>query len=461
MTISRKIADHIAVTTYEQIPAETIQVAKKSLLDTIGVILAANRLGDGCEPLVRFAVSGGGAPESTILGYALRVPAPMAAFANGAMSHALDFEDTHDDAFVHSNAASIPAALAVAEAVGGVSGREFLTAITLGSELVCRMGLSLEEDLLQHGWYMPPVFSAYGATASAAKLLNLTAEQVLDAFSLTMCQATCSAELTNNPQSVIRSVRDCFAAKAGVVSALLAREGVSGFTEPFEGKRGFFHAFARGRYNPETLTKELGERYEAARISFKLWPSCRGTHPYIEGVQNIMRKHGLKPEQIASIKAVVSKVNQMLCEPLAAKKAPATPINAKFSIPFVIATTVHYGDVTLDHFTEEALGNRQVLETAQKVSYEVDEKLSFKETLHGTVIIEAGGQIFTEKVETPFGHPDHPVSDELLVGKFLSCAQHTAVPVPESNLRRAADMILNLEQVGDMRELTALFHPAG
>jgi len=460
MTISRTIAETIATTSHEHIPAEVIRVSKRSLLDLIGVILAASSLGDGCAPMAEFALGTRGAPESTVLGFARRVPAPQAAFANGAMAHALDFEDTHDAAFVHSSAATIPAALAAAEMIGGVSGGEFLAAITLGCELVCRMGLALEEDLLTYGWYMPPVFGAYGAAAAAGNILGLTAEQMLDAFSLTMCQATCSAELTNNPQSVIRSVRDAFAAQAGIVSALLARRGVRGFAEPFEGKRGFFHAFARGRYRPEALTEGLGERYEAARVSFKLWPSCRGTHPYIEGVLQLMRGHRLAPERISSIRAIVSPVNRMLCEPEEGKKSPATPINAKFSIPFVIATAIHHGDVKLEHFSPQALKDPKVLETARKVSHTVDETLSFKETLRGTVILEADGRLHTATIEAPRGHPDRPVSDELLIGKFLSCARHAAVPIPEDRLRRAADMILNLEQVADMRELAALFLPA-
>ena len=280
--VSSALAHHVVSAQFEDLSPAAVEATRKSLLDALGVSLGASGLGEGCAVFAAQAIACGGKPESTILGFSTKVPAAMAAFANGSMAHALDFEDAFDGAPVHPNAAVVPAALAVAQAIGGVSGKELLLALAVGCDLVCRLGVALTANLDSYGWYPPPILSAFGAAAAAARLLRLTETQVLDAFSLVLCQATCSAELKYSPNSVIRAVRDAFPAQAGVVAAQLAQRGVSGFERPFEGNAGFFATFARGNYDPQLLLRGLGREFLGERISFKPWPSCRGTHAFIE-----------------------------------------------------------------------------------------------------------------------------------------------------------------------------------
>ena len=454
MNESLTLAKHIADTNFDDLPGNATDAAKKSFLDAVGVTLAAGTLGEGCKAFVDLAVAAGGKKESTVLRFGVKVPAFMAAFANGSMAHALDFEDAHDRAPVHPNAATIPAALAVAESIGNVSGREFATAIVLGCDLVCRLGLALNENPLEDGWYIPPILGAFGATAAACKLLDLTAEQIVDAFSLTLCQATCSAELTHSPHSVVRSIRDAFSAKAGVLSALLARQGIVGFRQPIEGKAGLYSLYARGNYDPMMLTNELGRIFEGANVSFKPWPSCRGTHSYIDAVLQIKDAYNLKPGDVETIKVVVSPVNIMLCEPLEGKQNPVTAIDAKFSLPFVVATALLYGRVTLDHFTPQALAEQDVLEVARKVTYEVDTGLSLKEAVRGFLQIDTRNETLSKRVDFPYGHPRNPISQEALVSKFMDCAKHLDRRISKRKLNEIVGLILNLEQVENVCEIT-------
>ncbi len=454
MNESLTLARHIAATSYDDLPSNAIDAAQKSFLDALGVTLAAGTLGEGCKAFVDLAMAGGGKRESTILGFGVKVPALMAAFANGSMAHALDFEDAHDRAPVHPNAATIPAALAAAESIGNVSGREFTTAIALGCDLVCRLGLALNENPLEDGWYIPPILGAFGATTAVCKLLNLTAGQVVDAFSLTLCQATCSAELTQSPHSVVRSIRDAFSAKAGLLSALLAHQGVAGFDQPIEGKAGLFSLYARGNYDPAILTAELGQTFEGAHVSFKPWPSCRGTHSYIDAVLRIRDAHDLKPNDVEVIKVVVSPVNEMLCEPLGRKQNPVTAIDAKFSLPFVVATALVYGRVALDHFTTQALADQDVLELARKLTYQVDTGLTLKEAVRGFLQIKTRNGILSATVDFPYGHPKNPISQEALVSKFMDCARHSARRISKGKLNEIVGLIARLEQVEDVCEIT-------
>lgn len=454
---SQRIAEWVEQTEFAHIPDEAVAVMKNALLDTIGVIMAANSLGEGSKAFLSLAIETGGKKESTIIGFGEKVPSYMAAFANGSMVHALDFEDAHDEAGVHPNAATIPAVLALAESMGKIDGKQLLTAAIIGSELVCRMGLALTANILEYGWYTPAILGAFGATVACAKLLNLKREQILDALSLCLCQAACSAEIINNPKCLIRGVREAFGAKTGVLSAILAKKGVKGFDRPFEGEYGFFSIYARGNYDPRKLLSELGEKYECANISFKPWPSCRGTHPYIEATIKIFKDYCICPKDVKSIRVIVGErsVARRLCEPPERKRKPRTAIDAKFSIPFTVAIAAQYGDVKLEHFKKGFLKDKNLVEIARKVEHSIDPDLDWRTSNPGIVEVSLkDGRTIREEVKYPYGHPRNPISFEKLVSKFLECSSYAHRPLEDDSLREIIERVQKIEKLEDIRELT-------
>ncbi|MBN1848086.1 MAG: MmgE/PrpD family protein [Deltaproteobacteria bacterium] len=454
MNESTILAKYAVETRYEDLPDRAREMAKMSFLDALGVTLAASSLGKGCQAFVDIAGQGEGKKESTILGFQKKVPAPMAAFANGSMAHALDFEDAHDQALVHPNAVAVPVTLALAESMGDVDGKAFITALAVGCDLVCRLGLAFKENPAEYGWYIPPILGAFGATAAAGRLLGLSETEMVDAFSLTLCQATCSAELRYSPESDIRAVRDAFAAKAALLSALLAKKGIKGFDHPFEGKAGLFSLYSKGHYDSDTLLKDLGKVFEGANVSFKPWPTCRGTHTFIEAAFNIIDEENVRPEDISDIRVIVSSFNQMLCEPLEVKRNPQAVIDAKFSIPFVLATALVYGNVTLDHFVPESLKDDKVLRLAQKIRYELDASLGLREATRAFLEIKTrDNMILTKQIDQAYGHPDHPISKEALVKKFMDCAAKAVKKIPENHLEKVVELILGLEELKDIRKV--------
>jgi 2-methylcitrate dehydratase PrpD len=457
MNESAILAKYVANTVYEDLPEKAIEMTKMSLLDALGVTLAASGLCEECRAFVEIAVENGGKKESTILGFQVQVPAHMAAFANGSMAHALDFEDAHDLALVHPNAATVPAALAMAESIGKVSGKDFITSLAVGCDIVCRLGLAFDENPGEYGWYIPPILASFGATAAVGKLLNLDETGILDAFSLTLCQSTCSAELRYSPRSDIRSVRDAFAAQAGVLAARLAQKAVKGFDHPFEGKAGLFSLYSKGKYDGLRLIEGLGTRFEGANISFKPWPACRGTHTYIEAALHILKEHALDPNDIADIRVIVSSFNRMLCEPEHVKKAPQTVIDAKFSIPFTVATALYHKEVGLEHFTPERLKDKNVLQLAQKIRYDLDPGLGLRDATRGFLEIKTkDNKTYTKRVDRAYGHPDNPVSQEAIVAKFMSCADKAETRISRDRLKEVSKCILSLEQINDIRQIVEL-----
>lgn len=454
---SDRIADHLAVVRWRDLPPVAVAAAKRSLLDALGVSLAATRLGDGCAAFLDLVVADGGAERSVVLGRGVRVPPQHAAFANGALAHALDFEDTHDAAVVHPNAATVPAALAIAEA-GNHSGRDLLLAIAVGSDLTCRLGLGLKSDPGKRGWYTPAILSAFGAAAAAGVLLRLDRRGMLDTLSLTLCQATCSAEITSSPDALIRGVREAFSARAGVQAALLAEKRVTGFDQPLEGKAGFYALYGGGGFDESKLCGDLGRRFEGADVSFKPWPTCRGTHVYIDMLLRLLGDHDIAPASIDSIEIDVNSLNVMLCEPVAQKQAPRVNIDAKFSLPFTLALSALRGAPELSHFTPTTLVDVDILRLAARVRHTLEPSWPYHEPTRGRLQLRLrDGRQFSANESVAPGHPDRPMSDAALQAKFRSCAKLTETPLADSAIDRIIDIVMALEQ-STARDLANALH---
>lgn len=454
--ISDAIAAHVAGMRFEALPPATIAAAKQVLLDATGVMLGASGMAEETVPFVKLAVAQGNGP-CTILGTGRTTSAPLAALANGALAHALDFEDAFDRAPGHPNASLVPALLALAQSEGGVDGKRFLTALAAGGDLACRIGLSLRRSMEQGGWYPPPIVAAFGAAAGAASLLGLDVRGVRDTLSLMLCQATMPGEIKHSQGTVIRAVREAFPAQAAVVSALLARDGVTGFEEPLEGNGGFFALYAGGEYEPADLLGDLGRRFWIEELTYKPWPSCRGTHAAIEMALGLRAEHGFGPEDIAAITVGVDGLQRMLIEPLARKQAPAVAIDAKFSIPYCVAAATARGSVDLDSFAPDILRNPIILKTAAKVGARVAHAPIWQHGAGGTMdIVLHDGRRLAAEVNNALGCPERPLSEQALVAKFVSCAGRALVPLSPDGAGRLAGTILNFEACADAGAVFAL-----
>jgi 2-methylcitrate dehydratase PrpD len=313
---------------------------------------------------------------------------------------------------VHPNAAQIPAVLPLAEATRGIDGRTLIAALAVGCDLTCRLGMCLDEDPSRFGWYPPPILGAYGAVAACARLAGLDADWVIDAFSLLLCSSTCSAEIKYAPRSDLRAVRDAFPAQAALQAVLLARAGVTGFDAPFEGKAGFFALYPRGGYDPAILL------------------------------------------EIEAIDLVGHPVMAMLDAPHAAKRAPATAIDAKFSLPYTVASALIDGAVTLDSFTPAAMARADVRALAERVRFTPLADAPANAIASGGIALRlSDGRTLERFVAEPRGAPSNPLSDAELAAKFRSCAAHARVPLSDDTIERLIARIGVLEQSDDVADL--------
>lgn len=448
--LTLRLARHVATSHIGQLPPGARHAAARALLDAVGVMSAASALSAEAQPFLALAEAEPERGGASVLGTGLRTRAATAALANGAMAHALDYEDAFDLAPVHPNASLIPAVIALAQSRAPVTGADLLTAIAVGCDLTCRLGLSLRQDLEQGGWYPPPILGAFGAVAAAARLLRLSPEQLRDAWSLLLLQNSCPGQIKHDADTVLRAVREAFPAQAAVTAVELAERGVRGFTEVFEGRAGFYALFAGGRYEPAELFDALGERWLVEELSFKPWPSCRGTHAAVEAALSLRAAGGFAPGAITRIHIEGGAVQAMLAEPAARKQAPRTAIDARFSLPFTVATALHHGSVGLEHFTPAALSAPAVLDLSARCSYAVREAWGTRTAVAGAVTLHlASGQSLGAEVTEPLGSPARPLDDAALLRKFVDCLGQSRLAVPAAAAARLAQRLLGIEAEAD------------
>jgi 2-methylcitrate dehydratase PrpD len=461
---TRVLSQFIADTRYEDLPRIVAERVKHSILDTLGIIMPASVLMPDLRAAIDLRIEAGGRAESSILGYGVKAPAWEAAFCNGARGHALDYADGHLEAVYRVGISCIPAAFAVAERVGGVSGRTFIAAVAAAEEILCRLGVSVARRRLSMGpWHCGILMGNFGATAAAAKILGLDAERTDRALGIAFMQ-TGGTESTTAPDSNIRGMYAGFVSQTGVLAALMSQRGVLGPRGCLESpENGLFNAYFQGRYDREALLEGLGSRYEVENLSFKPWPACAFTHPYIGAALGVMAENHLQPQDVAEIDVYVGKINWALCEPIDpdSGRVPTTTNDAKRSIPFNVAIAVARGRMSFQDFTPEGLRNVEILDMARKIKRVSDPELDTgnfakqgSQLPPGKVgVVDRKGRRHVKQVSLPYGHHQNPMKADHLVEKFRDCLAFAPKPLSAAEIERVIDALLHLEDVSEVREV--------
>ncbi|MBI2858830.1 MAG: MmgE/PrpD family protein [Chloroflexi bacterium] len=450
--LSYLIARTASQVTYKSLPLDAVEATKKFTLDTLATIVAGSSA-PGCKAVVGYVKECDSRRESTVLVFGGKVSAADAALANGVMAHAIEFDDTYDKAALHANVAVLPAALAAAERVGNASGKDLITSLALGVDLMCRVGAATSGPLL---WSLSSAAGYFGASIAAGKLLGLTEAQLLDAMGIAYSQVAGNHQCAIDG-ALVKRMQPAFAARGGIFSCLLAQRGITGAKNVFEGKFGFFQSYQRGVYNRATVADGIGERFEGVNLSAKPYPSCRLTHAPIDGALDIVKRDNIRPEDVAEVTVHVNPwVNQIVGSPFEIREAPQ--VDAQLNIPYTIAVAICKRDVQLEDFiADNVRGNSQVLDLARRVKLVVDLEVIDKGIAPCIVDITTHDKhIHSLKVEIPRGDPRRPLSMEDVAKKFHKCAEFSARPLSRQRIERIVEAVDRLESVENVTQIVKL-----
>lgn len=463
MDIIDKLTRYLIETDYTVLPEDVIEATRRQILDTLGVTVAGSTCSISGEMngLVEMVRDWGGKEESTIIAFGGRVPAHNAAFVNAVSSVRLDFDDTLVTWInIHSSRAIVPAAFAMAEHLGDVNGRELITAVTLGYDLACRIKQAAgynADDAIRF------TSNFFGSAATAARLLSLNRERFQSALFLAFHQISGAGSTGGggiNAGASIKGLSNGFAAKAGIISALLAEKDFTAEPDFLNAGNNFnyYQLYCNGSYLPWLLTLDLGKAYAGSNTSQKEYPCCHGQHAAIEAALNLMKEYHLDSADVVEVTIHHSPQDASLINPLERKQNPQNIIETQFSLCWGVASAIIHGEVGISNFSEEALQDMRVREMARKVIGRLDMEMAREQGFPAIAvdIKTSNGKVYSMQVDHAFGTVGNPMDFSDVVSKFKYCCQYSANPISTSNQDKVIQMVERLEEIKDVGQIVRL-----
>lgn len=450
MTLARTFAEWAL--SLRDLPDEVRHSARRHIVDGVGNALAARRMGV-VDHVVEEALSHTAPAVSSVFGSKAKVPAAMAALANGALIHGLDFDDTHAGALVHGTAAVLPAALAAGQEHGSRFD-DVITAFVAGLEMTLRVGGLVPHGFHAKGFHATSVVGVFGATLAAARLAGLDVETTVDALGIAGSQAAGSLQFLDTGSST-KQLHPGLAGMKAITSVRLAARGATGPDSIFEGRYGLFRSYLGTEVDPDAALVDLGgDTWEATRMTMKPYPVCQLSHATLDAARPLIGRFPAEAVVAIEVRLPPESI-PVVAEPAGQKVRPRSSYEAKFSVQWNVATLLTDHGVTVGHFTPDQLEREEIAALAARVKVEAAPFDGVPADAPGEVTVRlTDGTVLHETVATSSGSPARPMTDAEVIGKFkLNAGDSIASPenVAAAVLRGALDDADALFAMTEMR----------
>ena len=432
----------------KDIPEKTRFTLKFLLKDICGIILSA-RNEDYVKSLVE-TYKGSGSLIS--LGHSERFDLFSSAIIAGTAAHGEDFDDTFEGNPMHVGATMIPAMLSAAQKFN-LDGDQILKGLAVGSELICRLALVAPTAMHKQSFHPTAVCGTFGVAAGLSSVLDLSEKQMVSALGIAGSFTSGIIEYLAEG-SWTKRVHPGWSANSGMNATLIAKSGFYGPRTVFEGKHGFFEAFALKEIERDYshLTDGLGKRWENQNLAFKPFACGTMAQPFVDCAIKI-RKKIKNLDEISSITAKVGEGTvHRLWEPLKEKRQPSTPYSAKFSVPYCVAVGFIRGDAGLNEFNEKSINDKEILSLASKVNYEIDPNNEYPKNYTGTLICKTSNNEFTEHQPCFRGGVKEPLTKDDIDKKYNANLNYSKIS--EENKKNLNDFIETLFDRPDFSKIT-------
>jgi 2-methylcitrate dehydratase PrpD len=425
MGLTRDLGEFVARLQYRNLPPEGLRVARLGFVDCVGVMIAGS-VEPVAEIVERTVLDGCENAGAAIFLGKRRAPPPLAAWVNGAAAHALDY----DDANGHRSAILVPALLAEGEVLGS-TGEEMVTAYVAGFEVWSELARREKGHLHEKGWHPTGIYGALAAAAACAKLRKLDGETTATALAIAASQAS---GLVANFGTMTKPFHAGNSARAGIMAARLAQNGMTASANALEHERGFLSAVSQhGQFDATRPVKAGVEwRIGIEGVSIKKFPTCYCTHRAIDAMLDLVADRDLKPADVEEIEVLIGKTQKAILH----SDSPTTGLEAKFSIQFAMAVALSERKVTLAELVDPVVQRKDLQELMKRVKVtlltEYDKVMPQYSPWDQVKVRLKDGSVFeSDRVERARGHIARPVSEQDLFAKFASCLDFAA-----SNLDR-------------------------
>jgi aconitate decarboxylase len=458
LLLAERFATHALNTSFEDLTSDAVAQAKVFILDTFGVGIAGSSA-YGADEVLQVGKSNGPNGEAAVWGRSDRLPVGMAALVNGYQIHCQEYDCVHEGAVLHPLATTLPAVMAYAEKIGGISGKDLIMAVAIGVNTSAGLGIASKSAM---SFFRPATAGGFGATAAVGRLMGLSHESLVQAFGLQYAQTSGTLQ-PHVEGSTALPLQVGLNARAAVQSCELAQTGFSGPRDVFEGPYGYFRLFEGPA--PWDLTATLdclaGKRWLISELSHKPWPAGRATHAGIEGLQLLRtRPNGTTyaPEAVKSVTITGPPVTTRLCS--RPDLPDPSPNYARLCMAYVGAKVLLNGFVDLAHYRGHELTDSATHELAKRIHMVSDGQADPNALVPVRVELETtdGGTKSWDCTQM-LASPSRRLTRDQHLAKFRRCWEFSAEPLVESARESLIAMVDGLEDVPDVRVLSRLLVP--
>jgi 2-methylcitrate dehydratase PrpD len=449
MQLAEELARRSAALRFEDLPAAAVHWAKVGILDTVGVTVAGSV--EPCARILWQAISPG-AGASLVFGSADRTGALDAALINGTAAHALDFDDCNNTLGGHPSAPILPALFALADD-RPTDGRAFITAYVAGFETECKLALGVNFHHYTKGWHATATLGVHGAAAAACHLLRLDAQRTATAIAIA---SSLASGIKANFGTMTKPLHVGHCARNGLFAALLAAQDFTANAGAFEHNQGFLDVFnGPGTYDAARILAHWGAPFDVVEpgIAVKQYPCCGSTHPALDVMLDLVRRHDLRAETVARIECWTHARRLEHTN----RPDPQSGLEAKFSVQYCLARALTDRAIRIEHFEGDAFRDpavRAILPRVQAAAYDTTQFPADQHFGAEVKVTTTDGRVLSGKIDEALGRTSaHPLPTDRLREKFENCVTRV---LPGSRATALADMIERLETVSDMRALSAL-----
>jgi 2-methylcitrate dehydratase PrpD len=443
-TAAQTLAEFATKLQYDSIPADVIGRAKACVIDTVGACTYGSTL-PWSKIVIGYADQYGRGGQSSILGTSLKVHAPLAALANGALAHAFEMDClVQPSAGVHPGASLTAPGLAIAQEVGA-SGIEFLTAVVAGGEVMHRIGDASKQSTEHIGFHAPGVTGAFGGAVVAGRLLKLNAEQMTNALGIAGSLGSGLLEFSKSGGGMVKRLHLGRAAESGVLAATLAKNGFSGPTTVLEGKFGYMHVFCH-EGDASRLTAGLGDVWKLLTLTFKRYACHITAHVPVTAALELKERHSIQGDDIAAI--TVAGSEKMVSHHNILE--PQDMTMAQYSTPFNVALAFYRNPREPDSFSEESRNDAKIRALCRNVKVELRKETGKDNPLASRVSVKLkDGREFTQELPHFPGMPQQPLTSDQMREKFATVTKN----VLGAGAEKVFADLSAVEKVANMRSL--------